>query len=150
MSFSERKGDIFRAADIEVIAHGVNCRGLFGAGFAKEIATRYRWAKDQYVRAVERRQLSPGGVVVARSDYPDEPAIAHLATQDRPGPDAKLRWIAQSVGKLLDELSPTTPTIGMPRIGCGIGGLQDQWVEVRILLEVLGNEYDGELVVFSL
>jgi O-acetyl-ADP-ribose deacetylase (regulator of RNase III) len=150
MSFSERKGDIFLADDLEVIAHGVNCRGLFGAGFALEVAKRYRWAKDEYVHAAEHRQLKPGAVVMATSDFIDEPAIAHLCTQDRPGPDAKLRWVAESVARLLDDLSYNAgnPRIGMPRIGCGIGGLE--WVNVRMILEVLGNEYDGELVVFSL
>ena len=71
-------------------------------------------------------------------------------TQDRPGPDAKLRWIAKSVAALLDELSYNNwnSRLGMPRIGCGIGGLD--WIEVRMLLEVLGNEYAGQLVVFSL
>lgn len=38
--------------------------------------------------------------------------------------------------------------IGMPRIGCGIGGLQ--WVEVRMIVELLAIESSVEVVVFSL
>jgi O-acetyl-ADP-ribose deacetylase (regulator of RNase III) len=150
MGFSERKGDIFLADDIEVIAHGVNCRGYFGAGFALEVAKRYPWAKDEYLHSFEHRHLIPGAAIMTTSRFDGEPAIAHLCTQDRPGPDAKLRWIAKSVAALLDELSYNNwnSRLGMPRIGCGIGGLD--WIEVRMLLEVLGNEYAGQLVVFSL
>ena len=58
--------------------------------------------------------------------------------------------MASSVSKMLDnaEASTRIPRIGIPRIGCGIGGLK--WVEVRMILELLANESTVELVVFSL
>jgi O-acetyl-ADP-ribose deacetylase (regulator of RNase III) len=147
--YSERKGSLFEAEDLDAIAHGVNCKGVMGAGIAKEVRERYPWSFTDYRTMCETRILHPGGVRWSSCEPEPKVDVVHLATQERPGPDAKLRWVAGSVGEMLDiaEIFRTN-RIGMPRIGCGIGGLE--WVEVRMILELLANESPVELVVFSL
>lgn len=148
MPFSERKGDLFEATDLDTLAHGVNCKGVMGAGIARQFATRYPLMKKLYVERCEE-VLSPGEVFTYYHDD-NGPLIYNLATQRRPGPDAKLRWVAKSVATMLaDAESLSFPRrIGIPRIGSHIGGLE--WVEVRMILELLANESSIELVVFSL
>jgi len=146
--YSERRGDLFAADDLEALAHGVNCRGVMGAGIAKAFRTRWPEMYHGYRSLAEEGTLQPGGVYTYRGT-PAYKAIFNLCSQERPGPDAKLRWIASSVANMVhiaeeeDILS-----IGIPRVGCGIGGLD--WIEVRMLLETIANESSVELVAFSL
>lgn len=145
--YSERTGDMFAATDLDALAHGVNCKGVMGKGVAKVFAERYPEMKKLYVFHCEQRTLHPGDCM----PWHDMGiSIFNLATQDRPGPDAKLRWVAASVARMLDNVqnAPDIHRIGIPRIGCGIGGLE--WVEVRMILELLALESHKELVVFSL
>jgi len=148
VSYSERYGNLFEAEDLDAIGHGVNCRGVMGAGIAREFALRWPTLKRGYVTMVEDELLYPGDCW-AWNQTPSYKMIYNLASQERPGPDAKLRWVAQSVAKMLQHAEDNgIQRIGLPQIGCGIGGLE--WVEVRMILELLANESSVELIVFSL
>lgn len=147
MPFFERTGDLFESpSDLDAVAHGVNCKGVMGKGVALAFAQRYPDMKKHYVALCEQRLMSPGrcDVWVGGHTY-----VYNLATQNRPGPDAKLRWVAESVASMLQHAEDHgVGRIGIPRIGCGIGGLQ--WVEVRMILELLALESTVDLVVYSL
>ena len=152
MSYNERRGDLFAATDLDAIAHGVNCSGIMGAGVAKAVADRWPKVLDEYRTLCASRRLLPGDsqVVKATADPDDRFIVFNLATQDRPGPDARLRWVAASVIQMLmwAESTDTVRRIGMPRIGSGIGDLE--WVEVRMILELLANESEVEVLAFAL
>lgn len=147
MSYFERKGNIFDAGDLDALAHGVNCKGVMGAGIAKDFKLRWPAMYSGYRTLAEEGSLYPGNVFPYRA--PEGRFIYNLCSQDRPGPDAKLRWVAQSVAKMLDYAEDNqVKRIGIPRIGCGIGGLE--WIDVRLILELLANESSVDLVAFSL
>jgi O-acetyl-ADP-ribose deacetylase (regulator of RNase III) len=147
MTFSERKGNLFEADDLDALAHGVNCKGVMGAGIAKEFARRWSDILPPYREFCQGASVPLGAAWLYIAG--DGTLIFNLTTQRRPGPDAKLRWVAQAVGNMLEQAELTgVKRIGMPRIGCGIGGLE--WVEVRMIVELLANESPVEVVVFSL
>lgn len=147
MSYMERKGNIFDADDLDGLAHGVNCQGVMGAGIAKDFRLRWPVMYKGYRSLAEEGSLYPGKVFPYQS--PEGRTIYNLCSQDRPGPDAKLRWVAQSVATMLDYAEDNqVRRIGIPRIGCGIGGLE--WIDVRLILELLANESSVDLVAFSL
>lgn len=152
MSFSERKGSLFDADDLDALAHGVNCKGVMGAGIAKEFARRWPDMLVCYRKACTLNGLAVGDVLKLGgflAFQTEDRLIYNLATQDRPGPDAKLRYVAQGVAGMLNDAEDNgIKRIGMPRIGCGIGGLE--WVEVRMIVELLAIESSVEVVVFSL
>ena len=116
------EGDLF-GCGITALAHGVNCRGVMGAGIATEFRRRYPQMFESYRRRCARGHMIPGDVLAWRHD--DGGIVFNLATQDQPGPDAKPWMITAAVGRMIQEahyLYKVTE-IAMPLIGCGIGGL---------------------------
>ena len=130
MSVSVRKGDLFdEKFAFSAIGHGVNTQGLMGAGIAKEFRRRYPSMFNEYAFLCKYDILDPGGCFFWAS--PDI-AVLNLASQDQPGANAKYKWLAQSLFTGLMTLESTgRNALGLPWIGCGIGGLdQDKALEV--------------------
>lgn len=145
MSFQERKGNLFEA-DVDAIAHGVNCRGVMGAGIAKEFSERYPEMYEYYRDMCRGGHLDPGDGFLWKP--PEGPKVYNLASQYHPGPAAKLRWLTEAFCWMLEDAeTEKVKSIGLPRIGCGIGGLD--WIEVRMIIEPLALESSTEIVVFT-
>lgn len=119
---SYKQGDLF-ASGLPAIAHGVNCKGVMGAGIAAQFRTRYPKMFQSYRRRCLRGELLPGEIVPWKHD--DGTVIYNLATQQEPGADAHPWMITAAVGQMITEAYHDfkITEIGMPLIGCGIGGL---------------------------
>lgn len=143
---TEIKGDLF-STDVRVLAHGCNCKGLMGAGVAKEFHARFPKMFVDYQRLCRSGHFFLGECFLYEAI--DGKLIGNLATQDNPGPHASFDGIAQSLQKLFKEcLARGHTTIAMPRIGCGIGGLN--WTDVKGLIEKLSNQFGVNVVVYYL
>ena len=132
MRLIERTGNIFNT-DATAIGHGVNTRGVMGAGIAKQFRVRFPAMYDSYSAACRSGQLNPGECLA----YPDRSGllIANIASQDAPGPRARLVWLRTGVASaLVSAAEHGHRVLALPQIGCGIGGLA--WGEV---LPVLGE-----------
>jgi O-acetyl-ADP-ribose deacetylase (regulator of RNase III) len=145
MSYTEVVGDLFDA-DADALAHGINCKGAMAAGIAAEFARRYPRMEKQYV---ERCQLD----LIRPSSYffwaGDRPLVYNLATQMFPGSDARLTWVKRSVDAMLTHARGVgIQSIAMPRIGCGIGGLQ--WEDVSMVIKELAESSPIDVNVYSL
>lgn len=116
-----RTGDLF-ASGLPAIAHGVNCRGVMGAGIAASFRQRWPDMYEAYRQYCGAGLLHPGDVF---SWGPPGSVIFNLATQAEPGPDAKPWMITAAVGKMIQVACYDygLAEIGLPMIGCGIGGL---------------------------
>lgn len=149
-------GDLFAARKfVDAIAHGVNCRGVMGKGIAPLFKQRYPQMYDVYRQACLAEagdgtpSLSVGGFLPWQAE-PVTPGkdglwIYNLATQDRPGRDARLDAIASSLTLALDHAAAHGVTsIAMPRLGAGIGGLG--WTQVRQVIEETVNQRDDTAV----
>lgn len=142
----EVTGDMFNGGG-DAIAHGCNMQGVMGAGVARVVRDMYPRMYDTYRRKCQRKVFKLGDVWY----WDAEPAVFNLMTQDQPGPDARLSAVTTSVRKMLFRAGVEgIKSIDMPRIGCGIGGLE--WVDVReTLVRVLEDtRTDVELRVFTL
>lgn len=143
-----KTGDLLCSGE-PAIAHGVNCKGVMGAGIAKPIRDMYPDRMyDKYRSQCYYGVLRPGGVQMWVSE--DLPTLFNLATQDSPGADAHLSYVLRSVDCMLKHATTFgVKRIGMPRIGCGIGGLK--WERVEPILEALTEEYPTvDLIVYTL
>lgn len=128
---TEIRGDLF-AIDADALAHGVNCAGVMGAGIAVEFARRWPVVLHRYRTACLNGTLRPGTCLPCAETSPHW--IYCLATQPRPGPCAALPAIESAVRAMVGHaLAAKVSRIGMPRIGCGLGGLR--WSEVRLIVE---------------
>lgn len=117
--------DIFEHTEgvTTVIAHGVNVRGLMGAGFAKLIADRYPHVRQRYSLACACEMLAPGQAQILKAER--GVLVANIASQERPGRDARESWLRSGLESMYLQLeqNPNIYNVKLPLIGAGIGGL---------------------------
>jgi O-acetyl-ADP-ribose deacetylase (regulator of RNase III) len=134
----ERNGDVF-TTKATYIGHGVNCRGVMGAGIAKTIRDRYPQVYLEYQKVCDSGAgFVPGNFFV----YPENgKVIVNFATQDMPGPDATYDAVFCSLYRFAEvasnpkKLAKYGNVVAIPEIGCGIGGLE--WPIVKMLIEAV-------------
>lgn len=157
LELREEVGDLL-TADVEAIAHGCNCKGVMGAGIAKPIRNRYPDMYDLYQDECVHGRFIPGDclpwitssspTVIGKESEPIK-IVFNLATQKDPGSDARLKWLAFALSDMICIAEDRgIKTIGLPRIGCGIGGLK--WNDVKSLLEKFQRTTQVQLIVYTL
>jgi O-acetyl-ADP-ribose deacetylase (regulator of RNase III) len=139
-----KQGDVTKASE-DVIAHGVNCTGHFGSGVAGAIRRDHPYVRDQYLSLTEH-VLGTCQFV----EYRDQIWVnAH--TQQSKGYDGKQYADLNAVANCLVEIDNhmrinQLTTIAIPKIGCGLGGLQ--WDDVMVLVDGILEDY--EVFVYEL
>ena len=120
-----------------ILIHQVNCRGVFGAGLAKQIAEKWPGAKLHYLQ--QPKEL---GTVAIYKVNSNPLWLVHLFGQDRYGRD-RCHTDYQAVRKGLTQLHDTWTqdrySVCIPhKMGCGLGG--GDWPTVcGIFREVFDN-----------
>lgn len=138
MAITDQTGNIF-TTQAQAIGHGVNTKGVMGAGIAFSVRLMYPEVYLEYRELCELGALQPGGVYTALDENSGR-YIVNLASQDAPGANARLEWLRASLSRALDELTELEVTsLALPRIGAGIGGLE--WPEVREAIEEIAEAY---------
>lgn len=137
-----RKGDIL-ASDEKVIAHGCNCSGGFGSGFAKAVAERYPQVKDSYLYRFNTVGWKLGDVQLIGVGDGSGREIANCATQERYGKPSNGPYVSYpAIRKVIKELVRSYPQgFAMPKIGAGLAG--GNW---DIISEII-NEESGDVEV---
>jgi len=142
-SYREIKGDLldlFDKGEFNVIAHGANCCSVMGAGIALQIKKKFPKAYycDLFDTRTEAQKF--GSFSVTAIDKPDGNLylVYNLYTQYHPGPNAELTALKNSLRAMcLDLIDPEGFKIGLPLIGCGIGGLDFETQVKPIIKEEL-------------
>lgn len=143
-------GDLF-ASDLEALAQGCNNMGAMGAGIAVTFKKYWPQMYKTYHERCKAGQYEPGDIFVWQGrkttrDGEIDVTIFNLFTQIKW--KASLTAIKMSVGKMIEVAHERgIRNIGMPQIGAGLGGLD--WNRVKPLLQALGEQYDGTMVVFE-
>jgi O-acetyl-ADP-ribose deacetylase (regulator of RNase III) len=138
------KGDVTDAQE-QVIAHGVNCTGHFGSGVAGAIKRKHPYVREQYL-VLEEHVLGTCQFV----EY-DGRIWVNAHTQQDKGYDGRQYADLNAVAYCLVEIDQymnenNLHTIAMPKIGCGLGGLE--WKDVEVLVDGLLEDY--EVYVYEL
>lgn len=136
MSYKEISGnllDLFDHGEFDIIGHGANCHSTMDAGIAAQIKQRYPSA--YYANFYS--SLSP---IQKLGNYSidDSLCIVNFYTQFYPGPDAEYLWLKSSLRKFASEWGNLGYKLGLPQIGCGIGGLRWSVVKSIIQKELIG------------
>lgn len=148
----EIDGDLiegFKKGDYNVIAHGCNCYATMGAGIALTIGNEFPIAKkaDREFK-IPNGHLRLGKYSLCRTKHG---YIYNLYSQFMPGPDFRMFYFKKSIKamvKSIDNLFPNKDAkIGLPLIGCGIGGAD--WQEVKKVIEEVFEGYDVTIVHFK-
>lgn len=145
-----RTGDLFAQEDLGAIGHGVNLQGKMGAGIAALFAKKLPKMKEEYSEMCDEQLLQLGSVFFWR-EHGDikAPFVANIATQVETGADARLNALEVGMFNAVRECEYQGITsLGVPRIGAGIGGLK--WDDVKEVFEQVAKTTDVKIVVVSL
>lgn len=147
MSVEHVTGDLF-AQGADAIGHGVNCRGVMGAGIAVAFRQRFPAMYAQYRVECREHRLALGGVFPWRDDASGL-VVYNLASQDRPGRHATLAALRSSLTVTLTHAERVgVRSLALPRIGCGIGGLL--WEQARDVIEDVASRSDVRVLTVTL
>jgi O-acetyl-ADP-ribose deacetylase (regulator of RNase III) len=139
----KKKGDLF-SSTARALGHGVNCQGVMGAGIAVAFKEKFPKNYQTYHNACATQMLSPGEAMV---NYEDNLHIANIASQEKPGKDARYDWTFHGLLDAALQLDiRDINTLAIPLIGCGIGGLEWEGVEYLVrAVEVIVPGFEFEV-----
>lgn len=150
---TEHEGDLF-SSTAPALGHGVNCFASMGAGIAVQFRQRYPEMYEAYRQECFARRLLPGNVywwtAVNVETQEELRHIANISSQEHPGRNATMPFLIDGVTKALEYCEANNlATLALPRIGCGIGGLQ-YTEQVLPALEELATNSPVDIEVWSL
>lgn len=144
-------GNVFDTKN-DIIAHGCNCIGGYGAGIAKTVATLYPKAKIAYYKkyhSSEKWNLGDTQIVKVSSDR----YIANCATQyDYGSPkNGKIYVSYDGFKKSMEELKRKAnllnASIAMPLIGAGLAG--GDWKILEGILNEVFHDVEIEVWIYK-
>jgi O-acetyl-ADP-ribose deacetylase (regulator of RNase III) len=143
-------GDLFvNKYNVQAFAHGCNCVGSMGAGIAVGIKERYPAMFEEYRRRCKAkpREFNPGDVFLWKSE--NLPWVFNLATQEDNWRQRATYIVIEQTLQAMKQLAgrESIPSIGMPRLGAGYGGLS--WKKVRVVIETVFADWSGILYVYD-
>ena len=137
-------GDLF-TTDEQVIGHGVNTKGVMGAGVAAIVRDKFPETYRAYKYDCMWGLLVPGEA--APGPHENGKVIMNIASQMNPGPNATYTLLERSMVFAVGLLrSAGIKSMAIPQIGCGIGGLE--WDSVKSILDYIEDKYDFEFEVW--
>lgn len=122
--------------DSDLLINPVNCRGVMGAGLAYQFKRYYPDMYTAYKEACSLNQIKIGNVWF---DLRDKPFICCFPTKDDWKTPSNYKYIRESAKSLVNYLNTNTilifgvETIAIPKLGCGLGGLE--WSAVKSILD---------------
>ena len=154
-SYKEVEGDLIKMAknrEFDVIAHGANCKCVMSAGIAKQIREHFPEAyyADKYNGRTDCQKL---GCLSECYYHEHKLTIFNLYSQFELGAEFDLLFFTSALTKMKMILSyqlffdTKILKIGLPMIGCGIGG--GNWAEVKAVIQDVLRGFDVTVVIYS-
>lgn len=149
--YKEVHGDLlkmFKDRHFNAIAHGCNCMKMMTGGIALQIANQFPQAK--YVdSSTVASQWKIGQMTSVDTRYG---VIYNLYTQVEPGKDFRLHALEVALEGLNNEVPFLRkkffrPKLGLPMIGCGIGG--GDWKQVKKVIQEKLTNWDVTVVIYK-
>lgn len=127
-----RRGDLF-ASGAAALVNTVNCVGVMGKGVALQFRRKFPKNYLAYYNAYQRGILFPGGIF----PFFDDDSCTHIinvATKDHWRDPSKIEWVELGARLILRYCeSMYIPTVAIPPMGCGNGGLN--WADVKPIID---------------
>lgn len=126
--------DIFDSK-AQVLVNPVNCEGVAGAGLAKQFKEKFPQNFQLYRRACLDGSLTIGKIFWCSINFTqlEQKWIANFPTKYKWRNNSKLYYIIPGLEALLEGmLSRKLTSVAMPKIGCGLGGLDWNLIKPEI------------------
>lgn len=144
MTVEYRTGNIWNSgADAIVVT--VNCKGIMGAGLAKQCKERHAEVFIKYQADCRRGAPSPGDLATFGTKSGKYEILAAFTKDDWRQP-SELRWV-DNILKRLVASTPKGQTVAVPPLGCGLGGLE--WADVGPLVHEHLATAEGTFLVYG-
>lgn len=127
----ETKGNLIHMAidgHVDVLVHGCNCMNTMGAGFAKQISQFFPEAQRIDAKTIKG---DPAKLGTFTSVQIGALTVINAYTQYWYGPHLDYDALARVCSSLRPFVGGRR--VGMPRLGCGLGG--GDWSRVRGIIE---------------
>ena len=126
---------------IGIVAHGVNCQLKMGSGVALAIRKQWPGAYDAYMKGPQgKAALGQGIVVNVDGSVHERLFVANCYTQFNYGSDGAIYADRDAIRSSLKEAYKWATfyhlNVFMPKIGCGLGGLDWDVDVLPIVTEV--------------
>lgn len=142
LAFQTHTGDLFTSG-FPAIGHGVNTEGAMASGIAVAFKNRFPVMHDEYMRLCETDQFKPGTTWVAEEAGH---VIFNIASQQKPGANATYELLRHGVCDALQQADKLhIEDLALPKIGCGVGGLE--WEQVQDILRIEAHAHHVNLHV---
>lgn len=140
------RGNIL-GADTAAIVNTVNCVGFMGRGIAAQFKRAFPANFKAYEAACKRREVVPGKMLVFETGQISNPRfIINFPTKRHWRGKSRMEDIEAGLGALVAEVRARgIPSIAIPPLGCGLGGLD--WRDVRPRIERAFLDVPGVRVV---
>ena len=134
---------------MQVLVNPVNCVGAMGKGLAVQFRTRFPNMAKRYVRDCKQFHTYQPSCCIMYVE--NGTIIANLATENHYRNGARKLYIESALYNLKKQMIEKGYTsVAIPRIGCGLGGLD--WNDIRpLILSILKDVpftvwLDGEVI----
>lgn len=127
------QGDLLHAP-VDAVVNAVNTVGVMGKGLALAFKQRFPDSFLGYAAACKGGKVTVGRMFVTRNLELVGPGwIIHFPTKQDWRQPSKVEWIESGLADLKNVVVANgIRSIAIPRLGCGLGGLQ--WEQVRPML----------------
>lgn len=151
------KGNILNATE-DIICQQVNCKGVMGAGLAKQIKEKYPEVFEAYTEMYETYKSKPKSMLgqAQMIKCNDDKFIANLFGQFNYGTktiQTNYEALHDAFDRLLNAVTNIEKykgkTIAIPyNIGCGFAG--GDWTIVYTIIEEIANYYNYDVTIYQL
>ena len=142
-------GDIFQD-DAHAIVNPVNCVGVMGKGLALEFKKRFPRNYQEYSEACQNKLVQPGRMFICRTKQTGpQGCVINFPTKRHWRDGSRIDDIRDGLRAMADDMEKLQiPSVAVPALGAGLGGLD--WEDVReIILDELSGLDDISIRVYE-
>lgn len=135
-------GNIFQSK-ADALVNPTNCAGTMGAGLALEFKKLYPTNFLLYKQACDEKRLRPGKVltVIDKGKY-----IINFPSKDHYKDPSQYQYIQSGLEALIESCNINKiVAVAMPKVGCGLGGLNWEIVKTIIIKTLSYQLFDVEV-----
>ena len=137
-------------AEADALVNPVNTVGIMGAGVALMFRKKFEENFRAYAAACKRGDMKTGRMFVTERNVVLGPRwIINFPTKQHWRAKSQLSWVAEGLVDLRCVIERNgIPSVALPALGCGNGGLD--WADVRLKIdEALGDLTDVSVQVYE-